>query len=331
MSNVAAATAQPAQQASSSGMPLWSHGSFSFKDLLDIVNPLQHLPVIGSVYRYLSGDEPSGGARIIGDTLYGGPIGFGVSVVSTALLTDSSGHDVGERVLADVFGPRDGSAPTATAVAATQPAATAVAATQSAATGNGATQMAALNANQTAQQTGLIQPPTAAQPVAMNQLFRSPPAATSAAPATPQQTFLAQNAQFQRQITAGRGTNGAVLSGRPVPLELSSNLLPTLPPGARMVAPGSATAAAVIAAHATPAAATAPAAAVPTPAAAVSSPAQVSPLPPASPTDPNPLAQKMLDALDKYEQLKKKQEQEQEDSADQSAPSQAPSKVDLSL
>jgi hypothetical protein len=108
VSNVAAATAaQPAAQPASGGLPLWSHGSFSFKDLLDIVNPLQHLPVIGSVYRYLTGDEPSGGARIIGDSLYGGPIGFGVSVVSTALFTDSHG-DLGERALAAVFGPRDG-------------------------------------------------------------------------------------------------------------------------------------------------------------------------------------------------------------------------------
>ena len=74
--------------------------------------------MIGSVYRYLTGDEPSGGARIIGDAVFGGPIGFGVSVVSTALLDDDQGHDLGERMLAKVFGPRDGDAnPTATAVA----------------------------------------------------------------------------------------------------------------------------------------------------------------------------------------------------------------------
>src|SRR3974390_532892 len=51
---------------------MWAHGSFSFKDLLDIVNPLQHVPIIGSIYRYLTGDEPSGGARVIGESLYGG-------------------------------------------------------------------------------------------------------------------------------------------------------------------------------------------------------------------------------------------------------------------
>ena len=63
---------------------MWSHGSFSFKDLLDIVNPLQHLPVVGSIYRYLTGDEPAAGTRIIGDALYGGPIGFGVSVSASS-------------------------------------------------------------------------------------------------------------------------------------------------------------------------------------------------------------------------------------------------------
>src|SRR5690348_17165865 len=83
VSDVAAVAATPptaAPPASPSsgplGLSLWSHGGFSFKDLLDIVNPLQHLPIVGSIYRYLTGDEPAAGTRIIGDALYGGPIGF---------------------------------------------------------------------------------------------------------------------------------------------------------------------------------------------------------------------------------------------------------------
>src|SRR5262252_11002274 len=85
----------------SGGLKLWSGLSFHglLKDVLDTINPLQHLPVIGSVYRYLTGDEPTGGARIAGDALYGGPIGFAAGVVSTLLL-DKDGKDVGERVLA---------------------------------------------------------------------------------------------------------------------------------------------------------------------------------------------------------------------------------------
>ncbi|HEY3918501.1 MAG TPA: hypothetical protein VGL83_11950 [Stellaceae bacterium] len=263
MSDVAAAAAQPASQATPPGLTLWSHGGgFSFKDLLDIVNPLQHLPVVGSIYRYLTGDEPSGADRIVGDALYGGPIGFGVSVVTTALFTDSNGKDLGERLLAGVFGPRDASPTLGTpAVAAAQPAPTVAA----------------------SQPQSLLALPD--QPVAMNQLFRSPP---PAAPATPQQNFLAQTAQFQRQLTNGRGTNGAVLNNRPVPLELSSNLLPMLPPGAHLASP-----------------AASPAAASPAPASG-----QASATPPGNPpTAANPIAQKMLDALNKYELLKKQEEQ----------------------
>ena len=291
MSDVAAATAQsaPPQSATppaSPGLPLWSHGSFSFKDLLDIVNPLQHLPVIGSVYRYLTGDEPSGGARIIGDSIYGGPIGFGVAVVSTALLTDSSGRDVGERALASVFGPRDGAAPGATAVAAAAappPKALTVASAPQAAPPAPAGLMA-----------------TPALPVAMNNLFRSAP---PPAPATPEQAFLAQNARFQRQMTTVHATDGTTLNNHPVPLELSSNLLPVLPPGAHMS----------VAAPSNPAGAPSPGAAA---------------LPAASAADPNPLAQKMLDALNKYEQLKKEEDQQnQQDNADPTAPP----KIDLTL
>lgn len=279
MSDVAAAAAQPAPPSGPLGFSLWSKGGFSFKDLVDIVNPLQHLPVVGSIYRYLTGDEPAGGTRIIGDSLYGGPIGFGVSVVSTALLTDASGHDLGERLLAAVFGSRDSDSPTlGTPSVAAAP--TAVAATPA---GQAALAPAAK--------------PAAAQPVAMNQLFRSPPAAAPAG--TPEQSFIAQNSQLQRQISSGRGSNGAVINNRPVPLELSSSLLPIMPAGGHLSLPAVTSAGTVAPARA--------------------------PKPGDAAIDPNPIAQKMLDALSKYEQLKR--QEKQEDSVDPGTPS----KLDLSL
>ncbi len=293
--------------AGASGPKLWSHGSFSFKDLLDIVNPLQHIPVVGSIYRYLTGDEPSGGARIVGDSIYGGPIGFGVSAVSTALLTNSKGEDLGERLLADVFGPRDGATTLSTPKVAS--------ATPTSAPASATPMVAAANANAApALQAAGTQAP--AQPVAMGDLFRSAPPAN--APATPEQNFLAQNAQFQKAITTGRGASGSVISGRPVPLELSSNLLPSVPANARIVMPPSS-------APASSAPAGSPAA---SPAGQpVQTQAPAANGAPAADT-PNPIAQKMLDALNKYEQLKK--QEEQEDSANQ-ANQTAPAKVDLSL
>src|SRR5215469_18139730 len=140
------------------GPTLWAHGSFGFKDLLDIVNPLQHLPIVGSVYRYLTGDEPSGGARIVGDAIYGGPIGFGVGVVTT-MLTDEDGRDLGERTLAAVFGPRgDSAAPTAVAQ------------------GNGNPPPAP--AQSTPPNSPSAQTPAGAATQLATQLYRSPPPAT---------------------------------------------------------------------------------------------------------------------------------------------------------
>ena len=76
---------------------------FSFGDLLDIINPLQHIPVIGSIYRSVTGDEISGPARIMGGMLYGGPIGLVAALVGT-IAEQEAGQDLGEATLAAMFG-----------------------------------------------------------------------------------------------------------------------------------------------------------------------------------------------------------------------------------
>ena len=55
-----------------------------FADLLDMVNPLQHIPVIGSIYRQISGDEIRPIIKIAGGALFGGPLGAAFSVASVA-------------------------------------------------------------------------------------------------------------------------------------------------------------------------------------------------------------------------------------------------------
>ncbi len=297
------AAAQPASQSSgqSTGLSLWSHGGLSgfFKDILDTINPLQHLPVIGSIYRYLTGDEPSGGARIVGDALYGGPIGFGVGVVST-LLTDQDGRDVGERVLAGVFGP-SGHEPSNnnTAVAAATPApapdpALAQPQTQTQARAQAAPIPLA---------PGLAQPTSQTELAAT--LYRSPPALAAPA-ASPEQNFVAQNAQFQRQLANSRPASGQVLNSRPVPLELSGNLLPLTRPAPSPVSKP----------------AVQPQA--PSLSAPQSAPGNATATPSANGAA-NPIAQKMLDALDKYERMKKQQKQ------GDNAKSAGVPKVDLTL
>ena len=136
------------------------------------------------------------------------------------------------------------------------------------------------------------------QSAPMNRLFRSPPPTGSA---TPEQAFLTQNSQFQRQISQGRGSNGAVLNDHPVPLELSSNLLPVMPAGGHL--------------------SLGPTVAAP----AAAGPAQASKPASGEAPDQKAIAQKMIDALNKYEQLKK---QEQQQDSTQKADQQ---KVDLAL
>ena len=78
-------------------------GSFTvntaFHDLLDIVNPLQHLPVVGTLYRAITGDTMGTVEKIAGDALYGGPWGAISSVADTAFEA-VTGKDFGSTVLA---------------------------------------------------------------------------------------------------------------------------------------------------------------------------------------------------------------------------------------
>lgn len=60
-----------------------SDTGFSFSDFIDMVNPLQHIPVVGTLYRQITGDTINTVPKIAGDTLYGGLEGFAGSVADT--------------------------------------------------------------------------------------------------------------------------------------------------------------------------------------------------------------------------------------------------------
>jgi hypothetical protein len=104
------------QQAAPAAKASDSHKGFGFGDLLDIVNPLQHIPVVSTIYRHLTGDEIGTPEKIAGDTLYGGLTGFLCSV-GDAIFTEATGKSVGDTVYAAVIG--DDTPPTA--VAANEP------------------------------------------------------------------------------------------------------------------------------------------------------------------------------------------------------------------
>jgi hypothetical protein len=88
-----ASTPAPAAAAQTNGAA--GHG-FSFHDVLSAINPLQYLPVVGTVYRAITGDvipEPLRRAgSLVASVLMGGPIGLAI-YAGTTLLEKASGLD----------------------------------------------------------------------------------------------------------------------------------------------------------------------------------------------------------------------------------------------
>lgn len=91
----------------------FAEDSPSFWDVLDVINPLQHVPVVNTFYREMTGDKIGVGARLVGGTLFGGPIGLVASAVN-CMIEEQTGRDVGGHALA-LF--RDDKAPPATQMA----------------------------------------------------------------------------------------------------------------------------------------------------------------------------------------------------------------------
>ncbi len=99
----AAAAAKPAEtkaaEAAGAGEAGTGEDGFSFDDFLDIVNPLQHLPVISTVYRALTGDQIKPLEKIAGGALYGGLPGLASSLADVAF-EQITGKDFGSTVMA---------------------------------------------------------------------------------------------------------------------------------------------------------------------------------------------------------------------------------------
>jgi len=294
-----------ATAASGNKLHIWANGDFSFQDFLDTINPLQHLPIVSTIYGWITdkhniGDLP----RIAGDALYGGPWGA-LSGLVNALVKEESGKDIGEHAVALLTGD-DKSAPAAVAsadaagsagsappptvptdTAATQettPAAPAAASNSSpsSAAAPSATSPSPAPASSTAAAPAAVLPDHPPIP-----LYRSPVSTSAGGIPTTQATsrnsdpaarsFLAQNAERQRQLYRG-GTladSDRVLNSQPVALMVPPGALPNGGrPRLQPVAPPAAT----------------PIAAPP------------------DPSTPVDISQKMMDALDKYMALQQKSE-----------------------
>ncbi|MFM8988916.1 MAG: hypothetical protein ACKOUS_04480, partial [Alphaproteobacteria bacterium] len=60
----------------SPGAPPAEGGGPGFRDLLASLNPLQHIPVIGAIYRHVTGEKAHPAAQVVGGLVFGGPIGM---------------------------------------------------------------------------------------------------------------------------------------------------------------------------------------------------------------------------------------------------------------
>ena len=94
-----AAPPVPAGEAGASKDSKSSDWDFSFHNLLSIINPLEHLPVIGTLYRAITGTHIGVPERIAGDALYGGLWGA-VSGAADAVFEAVTGKDFGSTILA---------------------------------------------------------------------------------------------------------------------------------------------------------------------------------------------------------------------------------------
>jgi hypothetical protein len=204
-----------------------------FSDVVAILNPLQNLPIVGTIYRKLTGDEPHPAARVLGGLLWGGPFGL-VGAALTYVAEQVSGKNATEIVKSIFDGSEkppvavaDGTAPAVEpeAAAADTPLATAALAAPApsvVAPGQPAPTPVAQSPAQPPQQQGAIAQTRTRNAATRDLAFyqahagsRIPAASSAPAPSGPQNA--PQIPTFQRPVTPVLGvepTNGSAIPTR---------------------------------------------------------------------------------------------------------------------
>ncbi|WP_374373532.1 hypothetical protein [Dongia sp.] len=77
-------------------------GKFGWDDALDIINPLQHIPVVAQIYRAVTGDQAYGLSQFMGAVPFG-PISIASAVIDTVVRSET-GRDAGTDIAAAVLG-----------------------------------------------------------------------------------------------------------------------------------------------------------------------------------------------------------------------------------
>ncbi len=77
----------------------WGEDGIGFSDFLDILNPLQHIPGVSTVYREITGDTIAEAPRAVGGMIWGGPFGL-VAAVANSITEAETGRDIGGNAIA---------------------------------------------------------------------------------------------------------------------------------------------------------------------------------------------------------------------------------------
>ncbi|QCO02676.1 hypothetical protein [Azospirillum argentinense] len=139
-----------------------AEAEMSFGDFLDIINPLQHIPLVNTIYREITGDTIKPSSKVIGGILFGGPLG-GMASIANAVVEQAQGKDIGGQIMASLG--FDGDAATGHPPAGTS-GATAVAALPDSAAGTSAPAAAAAAPSAQPTRTVTAELPDAKRPAA---------------------------------------------------------------------------------------------------------------------------------------------------------------------
>jgi hypothetical protein len=128
-------------------------GKLGWDDVIDLINPLQHIPLVNVLYRKLTGDKINGAAELLGAIPFG-PFST-LSAITNIAVREASGRDVGANVIAMITGEdKQGDGAAAQDLAQRDPGATETAATEAGGTQTSAAAIDPL-ANQTAGLSGI--------------------------------------------------------------------------------------------------------------------------------------------------------------------------------
>ncbi len=100
---VIASTDTPASTTTVAGSDFFGPDGPSFRDVLDAINPLEHIPFVSEAFDSAMDHKPSTASRLVGGAALGGPIGF-VASLASVIFESQTGKGVGETMLAAIGG-----------------------------------------------------------------------------------------------------------------------------------------------------------------------------------------------------------------------------------